>query len=142
MIFLPFSSLEIEQRIATKEGITVFVSLTTKNGNCPDCQSGSSRVHSRYQRTLKDLPASGLSVHVKLHVRRFFCDNPSCLRKTFAQALPNVAARYARKTLRLIETLRELGFALGGEAGSHIATVLILAPIYNWLCSTLRDVRA
>lgn len=124
MIFLPFPSLEIEQLIATEESVTVFVSLTTKNGNCPDCQSGSSRVHSRYQRTLKDLPASGLSVHLKVHVHRFFCDNPSCLRKTFAQAIPHVTARYARKTLRLIETLRELGFALGGEAGSHIATVL------------------
>ena len=93
MIFLPFSSLEIEQRIATKEGITVFVSLTPKTGTCPDCQSGSSRVHSRYQRTLKDLPASGLSVHLKLHVRRFFGDNPSCSRKTFAQAIPDVTAR-------------------------------------------------
>ncbi len=81
-------------------------------------------MHSRYQRALKDLPASGLSVHLKVQVRRFFCDNPSCLRKTFAQAIPHVTVRYARKTLRLIETLRELGFTLGGEAGSHIATVL------------------
>ena len=118
---------EIEQLIATEEGVTVFVSLTTKNGSCPDCQSSSSRVHSCYQRTLKDLPSSGLSVHLKLQVRRFFCDNPFCSRKTFAQAIPDVAARYARKTLRLMEMLRELGFALGGEAGARIASVLKMA---------------
>ena len=124
MIYLPFPSLEIEQLIVTEEGVTVCALLTTKRGTCPDCDRGSSRVHSRYQRTLKDLPASGLSVQVKVHVRRFFCDNPTCSRKTFAQAIPDLARRYARKTLRLIETLRALGFALGGEAGSHIATVL------------------
>src|SRR5579859_4414038 len=112
MIFLPFPSLHLEQLTAMEEGITAIVSLTAENGSCPDCQIGSSRVHSRYQRTLMDLPASGLSVHLKLHVRRFFCDNPSCSRKTFAQAIPDVAARYARKTLRLIDTLRQLGFAL------------------------------
>jgi len=127
MIFLPFPSLEIEQLTATEEDITALVSLTAENESCPDCQKSSSRVHSRYQRTLMDLPASGLSVHLKLHVRRFFCDNPSCSRKTFAQAVPEVAARYARKTFRLLDTLRELGFALGGEAGSHIAGMLKIA---------------
>jgi hypothetical protein len=34
-------SLEIKQLLATEEGVTVFVSFTTKNGNCPDSQIGS-----------------------------------------------------------------------------------------------------
>src|SRR2546421_2913536 len=127
MIFLPFPSLDIDQLTATEESITVLVSLTTENASCPDCQRRSSRVHSRYQRTLKDLPSSGLSVHLRLHVRRFFCDTPSCSRKTFAEAVPDVATRYARKTVRLTDTLRQLGFALGGEAGARMATVLKLA---------------
>ena len=38
-----------------------------------------------------------------------------------------MTTRYARKTLRLIDTLTQLGFALGGEAGAHIATVLKMA---------------
>ena len=124
MIFLPFPSLHLEQFIVTQEGITALVRVTAESADCPDCQRSSSRVHSHYQRTLKDLPASGLSVHLKLQVRRFFCDNPFCARKTFAQAVPEVTTRYARKTLRLIDILTQLGFALGGEAGAHIATVL------------------
>jgi transposase len=123
MIFLPFPSVHLEH-LTTEEGITALVSVTVESGSCPDCQSSSSRVHSRYQRTLKDLPSSGLAVQLKLHVRRFFCDNPFCSRKTFSQAVPEVALRYARKTLRLIEMLRELAFALGGEAGARIASVL------------------
>ena len=127
MIFLPFPSLTFEQLTATEEGIIVLVSLTTKTGCCPDCRTCSSRVHSHYQRTLKDLPSSGLPVHLRLHVRRFFCDNPSCWRKTFAEAVPDVAARYARKTVRLTDLLKHLGFALGGEQGSRIADVLQVA---------------
>ncbi|HZU66283.1 MAG TPA: transposase family protein [Ktedonobacteraceae bacterium] len=127
MIFLPDSLLEIDQLIVTEEGITLVANCTTKNGSCPTCQTSSSRVHSHYQRTLKDLPASGLAVQWKLNVRRFFCENSSCSRKTFAEALPEVAARSARKTVRLTELLRQLGFALGGEAGAHIATVLNIA---------------
>lgn len=127
MIFLPSPSLRLEQFTVTEEGIRLLVSLITESGSCPDCQNYSERVHSRYERTLKDLPASGLSVHLKLNVRRFFCDNPACSRKTFAETIPEVAERYARKTLRLIETLRELGFALGGEQGAYIAAILQMA---------------
>lgn len=127
MIFLPFSSLALEQFSATEEGVTVVVSLTPENGTCPDCQGCSSRVHSRYQRIIQDLPASGVAVQLKLQVRRFFCDNPSCQRKTFAEAVPDVAARYARRTVRLTDVLKQLGFALGGEQGTRIADVLKVA---------------
>jgi transposase len=55
----------------TEEGITLLASLTTESGNCPDCQTPSLRVHSHYQRRLQDLPSSGLSVQLKLQVRRY-----------------------------------------------------------------------
>jgi len=123
MIFLFYPSLAIEHITVTEEGITVLVSLTTGT-NCPVCQHRSSRIHSRYQRTLQDLPSSGLPVQLKLQVRRFFCDNVSCSRKTFAETVPEVAAHYARKTVRLTDLLTQLGFALGGEQGTPITDVL------------------
>jgi len=50
MIFLPFPSLHVEQRTATTEEGNIFVvSLTSENGNCPDCSRCSSRVHSHHQ---------------------------------------------------------------------------------------------
>ncbi|MBO0796000.1 MAG: ISL3 family transposase, partial [Ktedonobacteraceae bacterium] len=127
MIFFPFSSLHLEELPITEAGITFLVSLTTASGSCPDCQTASSRVHSRYQRKLKDLPSSGLPVQLKLQVRRFFCDHPTCSRKTFAEAASDLAVRYARKTVRLTDVLRQLGFALGGEQGARIASVLKIA---------------
>ena len=41
---------------------------------CPVCGISSSRIHSRYVRTLADLPWQGVPVGLKLHVRRFFGD--------------------------------------------------------------------
>lgn len=91
------------------------------------CHRSSSRIYSRYTRILKDLPASGLQVHLSLHIRRFFCDNTTCSRKTFAELPSELAVPYARKTVRLTETLSHLGFALGGEQGARIASVLNMA---------------
>ncbi|HLI07193.1 MAG TPA: hypothetical protein VKV40_11555 [Ktedonobacteraceae bacterium] len=76
---------------------------------------------------VEGLPASGLAAQWKLNVRRFFCENPVCSHKTFAEAIPEVAARSARKTVRLTELLKQPGFALDGEAGAPIATVLNIA---------------
>ena len=141
MIFLFFPSLAIEYITVTEEGITVLVSLTTETNCCPVCQHRSSRIHSRYQRTLQDLPSSGLPVQLRLQVRRFFCDNASCSRKTFAQAVPEVAARYARKTVRLTELLTHLGFALGGEQGTRIADVLKVACSADTFLRLIRRTR-
>lgn len=41
------------------------------------------RVHSRYGRTLADLPWAGLPVRIRLQVRKFFCVGSSCPRRIF-----------------------------------------------------------
>ena len=42
---------------------------------CPHCGTESRRDHSRYLRTLKDLPAVGTRLVMRLTVRKFFCDH-------------------------------------------------------------------
>ncbi|WP_394366256.1 transposase family protein, partial [Sphingobacterium paramultivorum] len=39
------------------------------------CKKKSIRIHSRYFRTLLDLPISGHITKVKLRARKYFCDN-------------------------------------------------------------------
>ena len=46
---------------------------------CPLCHVGASRVHSRYGRTLADLPWAGWTVRLELGVRKLFCDNPGIM---------------------------------------------------------------
>lgn len=66
-----------------------------------------------------------------MKVRRFFCENPACARKTFAEPFSEVAPAYARRTLRQEQTLCEIAFALGGRAGARLARFLAL-PVSFW----------
>ena len=91
---------------------------------CPACQRSSAVVHSRYGRVLQDLPLQGRVVKLHIEVRRFRCRNPECSRETFAEALSMVATKRSQHTLRFSETVRMIGYALGGEAGCRLATRL------------------
>ncbi len=93
----------IEQITLSGGVITVLAQSRTVSASCPTCAQLSSRIHSRYQRKLADLPWSGRTVRLLVQVRRFFCERLTCPRKTFAEAIPALAERYARRTIRLKE---------------------------------------
>jgi transposase len=105
----------------SSERVTVDVHTTASRSFCPGCQSEASRVHSHYQRTLADLPLAHIPVQLHLHVRRFFCDNTTCTRKTFSEPVPGLALRFARRTTRLATEQRHLGLEVGGEPGTRLA---------------------
>jgi transposase len=108
------------------DGDLVLLTATSTESQacCPLCGQPSSRVHSSYGRKPSDLAVVGHRLHLHLSVRRFFCDNPSCERKTFAERLPGLLKPFARRTNRLSETLYGIGQALGGEAGARRAAHL------------------
>ncbi len=91
----------------TTEVHTISVCLTAvgEAARCPLCSQTSLRIHSHYQRTLLDMPWNRVAVRIHLIARKFFCDNRECKRTIFTEPLPQLAARYARKTVRLAETL-------------------------------------
>ncbi len=105
---------------AEAQCITLTACTTAPEAGCPLCGKSSDRIHSRYVRTLADLPWQGIPVRMSLHVRRFFCEEPTCERQIFAERLPAVAAHYARRTGRLDEWFTHVSFALGGEAGARL----------------------
>src|SRR5260221_7992825 len=86
----------IEQITLTNGLITVLAQSQTMQASCPVCASLSSRVHSRYERTLSDLPWSGHTVRLAVQVRRFLCQQPTCperpLRKAFLPSLSTMLA--------------------------------------------------
>jgi transposase len=104
--------------------ITLEVYAARVSSCCPNCGAHSVKVHSRYTRSVADLPWQGVAVRLELHTRRFFCLNDECRQRIFCERLPGVVARYARRTVRLNEALRLIGFALGGEAGARTAVGL------------------
>ena len=104
--------------------ITLHVTSTQACVPCPLCHVRTARVHSRYTRTLADLPWGAYGVHVQLQVRKFFCDHPACPRQILTERLPTVAAPWARRTLRLAQRFLAYGLACGGEAGARLAARL------------------
>ncbi|WP_309240990.1 ISL3 family transposase [Nocardia sp. BSTN01] len=103
-------------------GSTVRIDAATPDEQveCPGCATPSHRVHSRYRRRLSDTAISGREVVIALRIRRLFCDNSDCGRRTFAEQVPRLAARYARRTLLLEQVLRPVALALGGRAGARL----------------------
>lgn len=101
--------------------VSLSVTSTYPSVACPLCGQKTTRLHSHYQRTVADLPWGGRSVRLLLCVRRFRCSEPECPRRIFAERLPSLVEPYARKTTRLHEVLKLVGFALGGEAGARLA---------------------
>ena len=81
--------------------ITLAARTSSRPARCPACGKRSARVHSRYTRTLSDLPWQGIPVTVRLRVRRFFCEQANCHRAIFTERLPGLAAHDARRTERL-----------------------------------------
>lgn len=113
--------LLVEQVILGEETILLVARLVTEGACCPNCAQLSSRVHSYARRTLMDLPMSGRRVQLSLQVRRFRCGTPTCPRRTFRERVPTLAAPRVHRTKRLLETLCQVAFALGGEAGARLA---------------------
>jgi transposase len=122
----------------TATQITLRVRSTQATAPCPLCDTPAQRIHSRYERTLADLPWAQYRVRLQLRVRKWFCRNRSCPRRIFTERLPTIAAPWARRTLRLAQRLVALGVALGGKAGGRLGHQWALAVSRNTLLRLLR----
>ena len=85
---------------------------------------GSNRVHSRYVRTLADAVIGGRPGAIRFAARRFFCDNPDCTAVTFAEQVPDLTARYGRRTALLRAAVTSIALALAGRPGARLAAAL------------------
>lgn len=119
--------------------MTLVVKTARPQAECPRCHHLSTRVHSYYIRTVADLPWHGVAVKLELRTRRFRCRNSLCTKRIFCERLPRVVAYYARKTVRMEEALRLLGFLLGGEAGALAAVNLAMAASPDTLLRRVRQ---
>ncbi len=121
-----------------QSAITISLHARQATARCPFCGRRSKRVHSRYGRTLADLPWGEYAATIRLSIRRLFCDNAQCERRLFAERLPGIAAPWARKTARLTGRLTAIGVALGGVAGTRLGRKLGLDASRNTLLRLIR----
>src|SRR6266851_6627722 len=122
----------------TAAQITLLVRSTQTSVPCPLCTTPARRIHSRYTRTLADLPWAAYHVRLQLRVRKWLCRNRHCRRRIFTERLPTVAAPWARRPLRLAQRLVALGMALGGKEGVRRGHAWDLAVSRHTLLRLLR----
>jgi transposase len=84
----------------------------------------SKRVHSRYLRRVQDTAIAGRETIIHLRVRRFFCLNSACGKKTFAEQVAGVTVRHGRRSPGLGQVLTAVALALGGRAGARLTARL------------------
>lgn len=140
-------ALALQSLTSEDTQVVLLVKTIQSVATCPKCHQPSSRVHSRYERTLTDLPCLGTAVQIQLLTRRFFCVNPTCVRRIFCERLPRVVAAYGRQTVRFNDALHLIGMMLGGQAGVKLAMGLgmlispdtILRRIHHASVSCERD---
>jgi hypothetical protein len=80
-------------------------------------------------------------------VRRFRCRNRRCSWKIFAERIPDIGRQHARRTARLLEVVRLVGYAAGGLPGSRLLNRLaisisddsVLRAVANFSDSTFVD---
>ncbi len=85
--------------------IRVATRAACSSCRCPRCNGISLRIHSRYRRTVSDLPCSGRRVELLVTARRFFCTTQHCRQKVFAERFgEDVLPKSARRTAKLFLT--------------------------------------
>jgi transposase len=105
------------------DGFVLTCERVTRTARCPVCGTVAHRIHSRYERTVRDLSVQKVQVILHLHVRKFYCDQPECRRRIVTERLSQVTSPHGRFTFGLRECLGQLGREHGGASGANSAAL-------------------
>ena len=114
------SDLVIENVEYENNAYHLYAKCSLDYGDCPDCGHRSRHIHSRYVRTLTDLSILGRPVVMTIGARKFFCDNPECRKKTFAEQPGDEVFRYRRRTRRCEMMVIQHGITSSSETGRKL----------------------
>ena len=135
---LPSREYSVDRVSLDEATLRVWIRPCTEEAQCPCCGTARRRVHSHYRRVIQDVAWGGRAVQSSMKTRRFFCDNPACQRRIFAERLGELVAPHARRTERLVNLMQQLGLLCGGSVGMAILRRLSITSS-RW--TVLRDVR-
>jgi transposase len=138
-LFSPhLADLQVDKIENLENAVLITARSRAADAACRRCGLSSARVNSRYRRRLHDLAAGGRPVMIDLEVRRFFCRNPACELRTFAEQVPAVTQRHQRRTPLQRSLLEAVALALAGRAGARLAGALGIAISRTTLIRLIR----
>ena len=126
MLLPHLAAVVVEEADISGDCLWLRARARADGASCPRCGCWSGKVHSTYQRRLADAAIGGRRVRIRLRARRFFCGNPDCPARTFAEQVSGLTSRRSRRTPPLARTLTSVALALAGRAGARLAGALDL----------------
>lgn len=126
MLLPHLAAVIVEEAEISGDCVWLRARARADDASCPRCGCSSGKVHSTYQRRLADAAIGGRRVRIRLRIRRFFCINPECPARTFAEQVDGLTWRRSRRTPPLARTLTSIALALAGRAGARLAGTLNL----------------
>lgn len=113
-----------------------------RGSHCPRCGTASNQRHSSSICTVADAPCAGRVVSSTLLVRKFRCTNDACSQRIFAERFLDYVRAWARKTVRAVQAMLHVGWALGGQGSERLASLLSLRTtrptVLRWLRAALQ----
>jgi transposase len=127
LLFPHLADLHVDKIEDLENAVLVTARSPAADAACHQCGLPSARVNSRYRRRLHDPAAGGRPVTIDLEVRRFFCGNPDCELRTFAEQVPAVTQRHQHRTPLQRGLLEAVALALAGPGWGRLAGALGIA---------------
>uniref|UniRef100_UPI002F90E196 transposase family protein n=1 Tax=Kitasatospora sp. NBC_01519 TaxID=2903576 RepID=UPI002F90E196 len=137
-LLFPGIGVEVEEMVLGEDEVRLAVRSVAASAVCPGCGRMSSRLHCYYRRRLADRPVAGRRVRLDLRARRLVCGNDRCGRRTFAEQIPALTSRHARRTTALTAQLTDIALFLGGRAGARISGRLAMTTCRDTLLRLIR----
>ena len=119
-LLLNTNQLAIQDIRFADDKIQMFVESTIQSATCPNCSQMSTVIHSHYMRYPVDLAWGEWPVVIHLNVKRFFCRNSTCPKRTFAERFPNWVAFYARRTQRVIVKQQRIAVNISAKVSEYL----------------------
>uniref|UniRef100_UPI002F90DEBB ISL3 family transposase n=1 Tax=Kitasatospora sp. NBC_01519 TaxID=2903576 RepID=UPI002F90DEBB len=137
-LLFPGIGVEVEEMVLGEDEVRLAVRSVAASAVCPGCGRMSSRLHCYYRRRLADRPVAGRRVRLDLRARRLVCGNDRCGRRTFAEQIPALTSRHARRTTALTAQLTDIALFLGGRARARISGRLAMTTCRDTLLRLIR----
>jgi transposase len=115
-----FSKFTVENIEYNEDSVLIILKPNNLGSKCTCCGHFTSKVHSKYERKVLDLPMLDKYTRLKIMARRFFCTNDNCKRKIFSEEFNNFLLRYKRLTERLSNYIIKIGLNQSANQGQRI----------------------
>lgn len=107
---------------------------------CPHCGCMSSKVHSRYTKTVQDLPIQGMKVILVIKNRNMFCKNKACIIKTFGEQYEFLPYK-GKKTKRVEAEILRVSLLCSSVSASELLRRSVADVGKSTICNLLKKNR-